>query len=255
MNAEKQLPNSLRQQLRSVIRNAELSPTPLPDCKAIQLWLLAADYPQWQLDSDEIALLMDKPPYWAFCWASGQVLAQRIINHPELVKNKVLLDFGAGSGVVAIAAKLAGAKQAIICDTDPIAIQACLANAILNDVTLDIHQTPSISAQSDSKCSANLNDHVKPNDKSDLIFDSSLPKADIIAMADVFYDKDNLSLLDDMQQRYQQVWVADSRLKGATLNNMKIIERQQSHTVPNLDESNEFNMVHLYEREFNERID
>ena len=74
-------------------------------------------------------------------------------------------------------------------------------------------------------------------------------------MADVFYDKDNLSLIDYMQQRYQQVWVADSRLKGATLNNMKIIEQQQSHTVPNLDESNEFNMVHLYEREFNERID
>ena len=62
--------------------------------------------------------------YWAFCWASGQVLARYLLDHPERVRGKVVMDVGAGSGVVGIAAKIAGAKRVIACDIDPNALAA-----------------------------------------------------------------------------------------------------------------------------------
>ncbi|MCG2973986.1 50S ribosomal protein L11 methyltransferase, partial [Escherichia coli] len=56
---------------------------------------------------------------------------------PEHVRDKVVLDFGAGSGVVAIAAKLAGAKRVICCDIDAVSLAACRENARLNSVELE----------------------------------------------------------------------------------------------------------------------
>ena len=160
---------------------------------------------------------MEKPPYWAFCWASGQVLARHFLQHPALVADKTLLDFGAGSGVVAIAAKLAGAARAIVCDCDPHALLACRVNADLNQVALEYSED----------------------------FDTS-PAADMVTVADVFYDRDNLPLLSTMQQRFKRLWVSDSRLKGQPLPGMAIVDHFDSHTVPDLKESIEFNRVALY---------
>jgi predicted nicotinamide N-methyase len=75
-------------------------------------------------------------PYWAFCWASGQALARHILDHPELVRDKRVVDFGAGSGVVAIAALKAGARSAVAVDTDARARKIAELNAALNDVAL-----------------------------------------------------------------------------------------------------------------------
>jgi hypothetical protein len=63
--------------------------------------LLNADYPQGSLNSQKVQRVMDNPLYWAFCWASGQVLAEFLLAYPHWVAGKRVLDFGCGSGVVA----------------------------------------------------------------------------------------------------------------------------------------------------------
>ena len=203
--------------VNSTIPDAELTETALPQCPDITLTLLQSAYPAERLSHEQAAHLMEFPPYWAFCWASGQVLARYFLNHPELVAGKTLVDFGAGSGVVAIAAKKAGAIKAIVCDSDPIALQACQVNAQLNEVEIEYCE-----------------DYAKA------------PDTDLITAADVFYDRDNLPLLESMQQRFGVVWVSDSRLKGQALPGMKVIDHFDSHTVPDLQESIEFNHVCLY---------
>lgn len=75
-------------------------------------------------------------PYWAFCWGSGQALARFVLDHPELVRGKAVADLGCGSGVVAIAAALAGAARVTAVDSDPQARRAAARNAQRNCVAL-----------------------------------------------------------------------------------------------------------------------
>jgi predicted nicotinamide N-methyase len=75
-------------------------------------------------------------PYWAFAWPGGQGLSRYILDHPELVAGKRVLDVGSGSGMGAIAALKAGAVSALACDIDPLADTAARMNATLNAVTL-----------------------------------------------------------------------------------------------------------------------
>jgi predicted nicotinamide N-methyase len=77
------------------------------------------------------------PPYWAFAWAGGQALARFIIDHPEHVRDKTVLDFGAGSGLVAIAAAKAGAACVVAADTDELALAAIDLNAQANAVFVE----------------------------------------------------------------------------------------------------------------------
>ncbi|ALH79136.1 class I SAM-dependent methyltransferase [Sphingopyxis macrogoltabida] len=77
-------------------------------------------------------------PYWAHYWAGGLALARHILDHPESVAGRRVLDLGAGSGLVAIAAAKAGARQVTAIDTDPYAVTALELNAALNGVQLDI---------------------------------------------------------------------------------------------------------------------
>ncbi|WP_164707043.1 class I SAM-dependent methyltransferase, partial [Pseudomonas viridiflava] len=86
---------------------------------------------------DETRRILEEPPYWSFCWASGLALARFLVEQPHWVKGKRVLDFGAGSGVAGIAAAKAGALEVVACDLDHLAIAACRANADLNDVHLN----------------------------------------------------------------------------------------------------------------------
>jgi len=77
------------------------------------------------------------PPYWAFAWPGGQALARYILDHREEVADKSVLDFGAGSGLVAIAAAKAGAAPVIAAETDSLALAAIELNAAANGVFVE----------------------------------------------------------------------------------------------------------------------
>lgn len=77
------------------------------------------------------------PPYWAFAWPGGQALARFIIDHPEHVRDRTVLDFGAGSGLVAIAAAKAGAACVVAAETDPLALAAIDLNSQTNGVFVE----------------------------------------------------------------------------------------------------------------------
>jgi predicted nicotinamide N-methyase len=75
-------------------------------------------------------------PYWAYAWAGGLALARFLLDHPETVAEKRVLDLGAGGGLVAIAAMKAGAREATAIDVDPDAIAMIALNAEANSVTV-----------------------------------------------------------------------------------------------------------------------
>ncbi|MBX3229240.1 MAG: methyltransferase [Labilithrix sp.] len=75
-------------------------------------------------------------PFWCVPWAGGQALARWVLDRPEVVRGKRVLDFGTGSGLVAIAAALAGAASVRAVDVDAFAIAACRINAAANGVTI-----------------------------------------------------------------------------------------------------------------------
>jgi predicted nicotinamide N-methyase len=75
-------------------------------------------------------------PYWAHYWGGGLVLARYLLDRPELVAGRRVLDLGAGSGIVGIAAAKAGAAKVIVADVDPYAIAAMELNAVINGVAI-----------------------------------------------------------------------------------------------------------------------
>ena len=77
------------------------------------------------------------PPFWQFVWAGGQALARYVLDHPELVRDRSVLDVASGSGVAAIAAARAGATRVTALDVDPLAVAAVARNAAANRVAVD----------------------------------------------------------------------------------------------------------------------
>ena len=129
-------PTALVAALQSIIPNVGLSCQGLPDTP-IDLWLIPAELPTERMDDEVVRRIWQDTPYWVFCWASGLAMARWLLAEPELVRGKTVLDFGTGSGVVAIAARLAGAARVIACDIDPVSLAATRANAALNGVQLE----------------------------------------------------------------------------------------------------------------------
>ena len=78
----------------------------------------------------------EPPPFWAFVWAGGQALARYVLDHPETVAGRRVVDLATGSGVAAIAAAVAGAAEVSATDVDPQAVAAAHRNAAANRVTL-----------------------------------------------------------------------------------------------------------------------
>ena len=83
----------------------------------------------WRLGPDQARALGAPDPYWAFAWAGGQALARWVLDHPEAVRGARVLDFGAGSGLVGLAAARAGAGAVLCADVDPLAVAAVRVNA------------------------------------------------------------------------------------------------------------------------------
>ncbi|NIA71214.1 methyltransferase [Pelagibius litoralis] len=118
--------------------NTELQGTPL--VPEIQLYLASEVVPLWQATEEELAREGLPPPFWAFAWAGGQALARYLLDHPEMVRGKRVLDFAAGSGVQGIAARLAGATSVEAVEIDAFAAAACRLNAAANDTQITVRE-------------------------------------------------------------------------------------------------------------------
>jgi len=108
---------------------ALVSPPLVPE---IRLHLATEVVPLWQLTEEELAAQGIPPPYLAFAWAGGQALSRYVLDHPEIVRGKSVLDFGSGSGLVAIAAAKAGAERVMAADIDDFAQATIKLNAAAN---------------------------------------------------------------------------------------------------------------------------
>lgn len=216
-NKETLVPQHLLDALHEVIPDTDLVVQQLPETP-IQLWLIPSVFPTDRLDDEVIRRIWENTPYWIFCWASGLAMAQWLLKEPAHVQGKTVLDFGAGSGVVAIAAKMAGAKRVICCDIDPVSLAACRENAQLNGVELEYLD--------DLYCAE---------------------KVDVLFAADVLYDQSNRFFLDDFLKITQNVWVADSRVRNFDHPDYVKSAEKYATTWPDLDEAKEFNTVGFYQ--------
>lgn len=108
-----------------------------PHVPEIRLHLASEAHDLWKKTEDELQTVGLPPPFWAFAWAGGQGLARYVLDHPESVRCKRVLDFASGSGLVAIAAATAGAGHVLASDTDPFCAAAIRLNAAENGVALE----------------------------------------------------------------------------------------------------------------------
>jgi predicted nicotinamide N-methyase len=107
-----------------------------PHVPELELYLADEITPIWRMTEEELGEIGLPPPFWAFAWAGGQAVARYLLDHPREVVGHKLLDLGAGSGMVAIAAMKAGAKQAVAADIDGICAAAVDVNAEVNGVAV-----------------------------------------------------------------------------------------------------------------------
>ncbi|MCQ2033882.1 class I SAM-dependent methyltransferase [Stutzerimonas kunmingensis] len=210
-------PASLQAALNELLGDARLVAEPLPGTD-LRLWLVDAANMDRAFSPEETRRILEDPPYWSFCWASGLVLARWLADRPEWVRGKRVLDFGAGSGVAAIAAAKAGAAEVVACDLDPLALAACQANAALNEVELRYSQD----------------------------FFGEADRYDLIIVADVLYDRANLPLLDHFLSRGREALVADSRVRDFSHPLYRRLDVLDACTWPDLAEPAEFRHVSLY---------
>ena len=124
--------------------NAALTaPSLVPE---IKLHLATEVVPLWRATEEELAKNGVPPPYWAFAWAGGQALARYVLDHPQIVHGKRVLDIGAGSGLVGLAAVRAGAASVVAADIDAFACAAIRLNAAANGCDIAVTQEDLIGA-------------------------------------------------------------------------------------------------------------
>ncbi|WP_305782636.1 class I SAM-dependent methyltransferase [Symbioplanes lichenis] len=145
--------------------NTRLAPVPfLPE-----LVLHQADEPIELWERTEAGGAQQPPPFWAFAWAGGQALARHVLDQPDLVAGRDVLDLATGSGLVAVAAAKAGARSVVANDIDPLSLAAAEANAAANDVRVALIE-------------------------GDLLTDG-YAEAGVILAGDVFYSREMASLV------------------------------------------------------------
>lgn len=119
--------------------------------------------PLWHLTEEELAAKGLPPPFWAFAWAGGQALARYVLDHPPLVAGRRVLDVGAGGGIAAIAAAIAGAAAVRANEIDPFGQAAIALNAAQNGVDVSVIADDLLDGPAD---------------------------ADVILAADIFYERE-----------------------------------------------------------------
>jgi len=165
-----------------ILENTRLQPP--PHAPELSLYLADEITPIWRLTEEELDRIGLPPPFWAFAWAGGQALARYILDHPEIVAGKRVVDFASGSGIVAIAAMKAGAASALAADIDAFCEAAVSLNAAANGVAVDYTRD-------------NLLDAPPPAD------------ADVVLAGDICYEK-------PLAERVL-AWLAAARAAGKTV--------------------------------------
>ncbi len=138
-----------------------LSPPLVPE---IRLHLAEESLPIWQKTEEELGEINVPPPFWAFAWAGGQALARYLLDNRPLVAGGSVIDLGSGSGLTAIAAKLAGAGRVLAADIDAFSLAAVRLNAALNGVEVSVTQEDLLARDPDP--------------------------ADIVLVGDLFYERE-----------------------------------------------------------------
>ena len=182
----------------------------VPHVPEIMLHVADEAVPIWQKTEDELDALGLPPPYWAFAWAGGQALARYLLDHTHEVAGKRVLDLAAGSGLVAIAAALAGAAPVIAADIDAFTESAVSLNAAANGVYIEIIMQ-------------DLLDRPAP----------AVPRYDVILVGDLFYERDTaaraLAFLDRNAAAGARVLIGDP---GRTYLPKERLTRLAEYSVP-----------------------
>jgi predicted nicotinamide N-methyase len=173
-----------------------------PLCPEIGLWLLGDE-----IDLEACCLKLpeiQRPPFWAFCWGSGQALARFVLDRPATLRGLRVVDFGAGSGVAGIAAGLAGAASVVAVDTDPDALTAASCNAECNGVDLQTRR--------------------------------SLPADwDLLLASDVLYEPGHLARLQALARPDRPVWLSDPERPSSPRLDPEARARYAVRTLPDVD--------------------
>jgi len=148
---------------RAAFISANCRSMPVPLVPEISLKLAHEALPLWRKTEEELGEMGLPPPFWAFAWAGGQALARYVLDNAEIVRGKRVVDLASGSGLVAIAAKLAGASSVLASDIDPYAVDAIALNAQANGVDLAVTGENLLSAPA--------------------------PDTDVILAGDIFYER------------------------------------------------------------------
>lgn len=155
-----------------------------PHTPELTLHLADEVTPIWRLTEEELAQKGLPPPFWAFAWAGGQALSCYILDRPETVAGRAVVDFASGSGIVAIAARRAGAARVLAADIDPFCGAALGLNAGANGVACEFTDV-------------------------DLLDRPAPAWADVILAGDICYEKPLASRV--------MAWLGAARARGATV--------------------------------------
>jgi predicted nicotinamide N-methyase len=151
--------------LRIIRTSTELRPVTL--VPEIRLHQASEPIGVWERTERAAGRTGRDPPFWAFAWAGGQALARYLLDHPETVKDRSVIDIASGSGLVAIAAARAGAAAVTAYDIDPLAAAAITVNAAANGEAIL------------AVCADILDEDVPAS-----------PEVDVVLVADAFYQRD-----------------------------------------------------------------
>ncbi len=183
-------------------------------CPHIQLSLRPQLWVSWQTGSS--GDISAYPPYWALAWPGGEALARYILDHPEIVAGRNVVDWGAGCGLVAIAAALSGARLVWAIDRDELAVAAIKDNARLNGVS---QQVWAIRAELSAACA----------------------DREVILAADLWYDRFDAvritSALRSNAERGATVLMGDSNRAFAPRYGLAMLSRYLVPTNPEVEQS------------------
>ena len=193
--------------LRLMDENTSIRSAPL--CPELRLHLLRDDAPVWHASDKHLFDDAGLRPYWAFCWGSGQALARYVLDHPELVRGRRVLDFGAGCGIAGIAAAQAGAGHVTATEIDPLAVVAIESNARLNDAAVEP-----------------LLEDVIQTGRSDW---------EVLLAADVCYWSSNAEWLGRLAAHEGLILIGDPGRPGLDKSNLQELARYRVRTVPEIE--------------------